>query len=120
MKRKTPRTIDDYIERFPTEVQGRLERMRQTIRRAAPEAKETISYGLPAFTLDGMLVWLAAFKNHIGLYPRTSAIVAFQKELSGHKTAKGSIQFPLDQPLPLGLVTRIVKFRVKENRSEKK
>jgi len=120
MGRKTSASVDDYISRFPKEVQARLKKMRQTIRRAAPEAKETISYGIPAFTLDGMLVWFAAFKHHIGLYPRMSAIRAFKKELSGYKTAKGSIQFPLDKPLPLGLVSRIVKFRVKENLAKKK
>lgn len=89
--------------------------MRLTIKKAAPQAKEKISYGIPAFTLNGMLVWFAAFKNHIGFYPRTSAIVAFKKELSAYKRAKGSVQFPFDQPLPLPLISRMVKFRVKEN-----
>ena len=120
MNKKTPNNIDDYVDRFPKEVQQLLKRMRLTIKKAAPKAKETISYGIPAFRLDGLLVWFAAFKNHIGFYPRASAIAAFQKELSAYKWAKGSVQFPLDEPLPLALVSRMVKFRVKENLSKKK
>ncbi len=113
--KKTPKNIDDYVDRFPKEVQQRLQKMRLTIKKAAPQAKETISYGIPAFTLNGMLVWFAAFQNHIGFYPRTSAIAAFKKELSAYKGAKGSVQFPFDEPLPLALLSRIVKFRVKQN-----
>ena len=94
--------------------------MRLTVKRAAPQAKERISYGIPAFTLNGMLVWFAAFKNHIGFYPRTSAMAAFKKELSAYKRAKGSVQFPFDKPLPLPLISRIVKFRVKENLGKSK
>jgi uncharacterized protein YdhG (YjbR/CyaY superfamily) len=101
-------------------VQQRLQKMRLTVKKAAPQAKEKISYGIPAFTLNGMLVWFAAFKNHIGFYPRTSAIAAFKKELSHYKGAKGSVQFPFDKPLPLHLISRIVKFRVKENLSKSK
>ena len=120
MTKKTPKNFDDYVDRLPEEVQRRLQKMRLTIKKAAPQAKETISYGIPAFTLNGLLVWFAAFKNHIGFYPRTSAIAAFKKELSAYKGAKGSVQFPNDEPLPLALVSRMVKFRVKENFSRKK
>lgn len=118
--RKTPKTFDDYLDRFPKDVQQRLQKMRLTVRKAAPQAKEKISYGIPAFTLNGMLVWFAAFKNHIGFYPRTSAIAAFKKELSAYKGAKGSVQFPFDKPLPLPLISRMVRFRVKENLSKAK
>ena len=118
--RKTPQNFDDYLERFPKDAQQRLQKMRLTVKKAAPQAKEKISYGIPAFTLNGMLVWFAAFKNHIGFYPRTSAIAAFKKELSPYKGAKGSVQFPFDKPLPLPLISRIVKFRVKENLSKAK
>ena len=89
--------------------------MRETIQKAAPAAEETISYQMPTFTLHGNLVHFAAFKNHIGFYPVPSGLKAFEKELSKFKTGKGSAQFPLDQPLPLALVTKIVKFRVSEN-----
>ena len=118
--RKTPKDFDDYVERFPKDVQQRLQKMRLAVKKAAPQAKEKISYGIPAFTLNGMLVWFAAFKNHIGFYPRTSAIAAFKKELSAYKGAKGSVQFPFDKSLPLPLISRIVKFRVKENLSKAK
>lgn len=116
--RKTPKNFDDYLDRFPKDVQRRLKQMRLTIKKAAPQSKEAISYGIPAFTLNGMLVWFAAFKSHIGFYPRTSAIAAFKKELSAYKGAKGSVQFPLDKPLPLTLISRMVKFRVQENLSK--
>ena len=120
MTKKPPKNIDDYVERFPKEVRLRLQKMRLTIKKAAPQAKETISYGIPAFTLNGLLVWFAAFKGHIGFYPRASAIAAFEKELSAYKGAKGSVQFPLDKPLPQALVSRIVKFRVKQNLGKRK
>jgi uncharacterized protein YdhG (YjbR/CyaY superfamily) len=120
MTKRTPKNFDDYADRFPKDLQRLLKKMRLAIKKAAPQAKETISYGIPAFTLNGMLVWFAAFKNHIGLYPRASAIAAFKKELSPYKKAKGSVQFPLDQPLPLALVSRMVKFRVKQNLSKRK
>jgi len=108
------------VNRFPKEVQQHLKKMRLTIRKAAPQARETISYGIPAFTLNGLLVWFAAHKTHIGFYPRASAIAAFKKDLSAYKGAKGSVQFPFDEPLPLALVSRIVKFRVKQNLSKSK
>ena len=120
MNKKTAKNIDDYVDRFPKEAQQRLQKMRMTIKKAAPKAKEAISYGIPAFTLDRNLVWFAAYKSHIGFYPGASAIAAFKKELSPYKGAKGSVQFPFDEPLPLVLVSRIVKFRVKQSFSEKK
>ena len=112
-------TIDEYIKMFPEGVQRTLNELRQTIRDAAPEATETINYQMPTFTLHGNLVHFAAFKNHIGFYPTPSGIEAFKQELSPYKGAKGSVQFPMDQPLPLALIRRIVAFRVKEN-SERK
>jgi uncharacterized protein YdhG (YjbR/CyaY superfamily) len=118
--RKTPKSFDDYLDSFPKDAQQRLKQMRLAIKKAAPKSRETISYGIPAFNLNGMLVWFAAFRNHIGFYPRTSAIAAFKKELSAYKGAKGSVQFSFDKPLPLPLISRIVKFRVKENLSKAK
>jgi uncharacterized protein YdhG (YjbR/CyaY superfamily) len=120
MNKTIPKNIDDYVDRFPDEVQQLLRKMRLTIGRAAPQAKETISYRIPTFTLYGNLVHFAAHKNHIGFYPTPSATTAFKKELSAYKGAKGSVQFPLDEPLPLALVSRIVKFRVKECLTKKK
>ena len=120
MNKKIPKNIDDYAGRFPQEVQQLLKKMRLTIRKAAPKAKEAISYGIPTFTLDGNLVHFAAFKSHIGFFPSSSAIAAFRKELSAYKGAKGSVQFPYDRPLPLALVSRIVKFRVKQSLGKKK
>ncbi len=114
------KTIDEYIETFPKDVQSILERMRQTIREAAPEAVESISYQMPTFKLNGNLVYFAAWKNHVGFYPGSSAIEAFKKELSPFKQAKGTIQFPLDKPISFDLVKKIVKFRVRENESKKK
>ena len=108
-------SIDNYISNFPTEIQTRLEEIRKTIKNAAPEAAETIKYAMPTFVLNGNLVHFAAFKNHIGFYPVPSGIEAFKKELSFYKGAKGSVQFPLDKPMPLELISRIVQFRVSEN-----
>jgi uncharacterized protein YdhG (YjbR/CyaY superfamily) len=109
-------TIDEYIKTFPNDVQSILEKMRQTIKKAAPEAVEAISYQMPTFKLNGKnLVHFAAFKNHIGFYPIPSGIEAFKKELSSYKQGKGSVQFPIDKPIPYDLVEKIVKYRVKEN-----
>jgi uncharacterized protein YdhG (YjbR/CyaY superfamily) len=108
------KNIDEYIASFPEDVQERLQRMRETIRKAAPGATEAMSYGVPAFKLNGNLVLFAAFKKHIGLYPEPSAIQAFKEELSDYETARGTIKFPLEKPIPYGLVGRIVEFRVKE------
>jgi len=107
--------IDKYISGFPEDVQIMLGEIRTTIRQAAPDAAETIKYAMPTFVLNGNLVHFAAFKNHIGFYPVPSGIEAFKKELSVYKGAKGSVQFPLDKPMPLGLISKIVKFRVNEN-----
>jgi uncharacterized protein YdhG (YjbR/CyaY superfamily) len=108
-------SIDEYIASFPPDIQARLEAMRATIRAAAPDAEEKISYQMPTFFLKGNLVHFAAFKQHIGFYPAPRGIEEFKEELSIYKGAKGSVQFPLDQPLPLDLVARIVRFRVAEN-----
>jgi uncharacterized protein YdhG (YjbR/CyaY superfamily) len=108
-------TIDEYIAGFPPDVQDILQKIRMTIRRAAPGAEETIRYQMPTFRLEGNLAHFAAFKSHIGLYPTPSGTETFREELSPYETGKGSIRFPLDKPIPYGLITRIVKFRVKEN-----
>lgn len=110
-----PKNIDDYIATFPPAIQEILQRIRATIRGAAPEAEETISYQMPTFTLKGNLVHFAAFKNHIGFYPTPTGTEKFQEQLSVYKGGKGSIRFPLDQPMPLALISEIVKFRVEEN-----
>jgi uncharacterized protein YdhG (YjbR/CyaY superfamily) len=112
-------TIDEYINMFPEGVRTILNELRQTIRDAAPGAEETINYQIPTFTLNGNLVHFAAFENHIGFYPTPSGMEAFKEELSSYKGAKGSVQFPIDQPLPLPLIRRIVEYRVREN-SERK
>jgi uncharacterized protein YdhG (YjbR/CyaY superfamily) len=106
--------IDEYIKSFPDETRIILEKVRATIRKAAPEARETINYGIPTFTLNGNLVHFAAFKNHIGFYPTPTGINTFKKELSVYEGAKGSVKFPIDKPIPLDLISEIVKFRVKE------
>jgi uncharacterized protein YdhG (YjbR/CyaY superfamily) len=110
-----PRTIDEYIAGFPPEVQKILEKIRQTIRAAAPDAEEKISYQMPTFTLKGNLVHFAAFKKHIGFYPTSTGIARFKKDLSAYEGAKGSVRFPLDKPIPFALIGRITRFRVKEN-----
>jgi uncharacterized protein YdhG (YjbR/CyaY superfamily) len=110
-----PASIDEYIAAFPQDVQQILQQVRATIREAAPEAKEKISYAMPAFTLHGNLIYFAGYKNHIGLYPTPGGIDEFKEELSNYKGAKGSVQFPLDKPMPLDLITRITKFLVKRN-----
>ncbi len=110
-----PTDIDAYIAGFPKEVQERLAQLRATIKKVAPQAEEVISYGMPAFKLKGMLVWFAACAHHIGFYPTASGIAAFKKELSVYKGGKGSVQFPFDKPLPLGMVAKIVQFKVGEN-----
>ena len=112
---KTFTDIDSYIAEQAAEVRERLEKIRQVVKTSAPKAEEVISYGMPAFKYHGMLVYFAAFKNHIGFYALPSGNDAFQKELSVYKQGKGSIQFPLDKPIPLTLIKKIVKFRVKEN-----
>ena len=115
----SPTAIDEYIASFPPEVRARLSKVRARIRRHAPKAEERMSYGIPTFFLDGNLVHFAAFARHIGLYPGPSGIAAFEDVLSRYKSAKGSVQFPHDEPLPLGLIADIVKFRVAENTKPK-
>lgn len=113
------KTIDEYTKSFPPGIQAILEKLRQVIHEAAPDAVEAISYRMPTFKLNGNLVHFAAFKHHIGFYPTPSGIESFKKELSHYKGAKGSVQFPLDKPVPFALVKKIVKFRVKENLEKK-
>jgi len=108
-------SIDEYIMTFPNEVQSALKELREAIKTAAPDAVEKISYQMPAFWQKGNLVYFAAYKKHIGFYPTAGGIEAFKKELSVYKGAKGSVQFPMDRPLPLELIRKIVKFRVVEN-----
>ena len=115
MIRAKAKNINEYIAGFPKDVQNILEQVRSTIKKAVPEAEETISYAIPTFTLNGNLIYFAAFKNHIGLYPAPRGNEAFKKELSKYKGGKGTVQFPLDEPIPLNLITKIVKFRVKGN-----
>lgn len=111
-------TIDEYIAGFPEDVREILEKIRNTIHRAVPDAAEAIKYGLPTFVLNGNLVHFGGFKNHIGFYPAPSGIEAFGSELAGYATAKGSIRFPLDKPIPYDLIERIVLFRAGENRRQ--
>lgn len=108
-------TIDDYIEQAPDEVREILQTLRGIIREEAPEAQEAIKYQMPTFVLNGNLVHFAAFQHHIGFYPVPSGITAFQEELAAYKQGKGSVQFPLNQPMPYDLIRRIVRFRVAEN-----
>ena len=110
-----PTNIDEYILGFPKDVQKILQQLRVTIIKAAPEAAEVISYQMPAFKYKGILVYFAAYKNHIGFYPTASGIRVFKNEISGYKNSKGAVQFPIDKPLPLSLISKMVKFRVKEN-----
>jgi uncharacterized protein YdhG (YjbR/CyaY superfamily) len=111
-----PKNIDEYIAGFPSDVQEVLEKVRTTIRKAAPDAEETISYKMPSFTLKGKyLIYFAAYKKHIGLYPAPRGDAEFNKEVSVYKAGKGTVRFPLDKPIPFSLISKIVKFRAKEN-----
>jgi uncharacterized protein YdhG (YjbR/CyaY superfamily) len=118
MEKTKSSTIDEYLALFPEAVRTTLEELRRVIHYAAPEAREVISYGMPAFKLKTVLVYFAAYPRHIGFYPTASGIEAFKPELSGYEFSKGAIRFPLDQPLPFDLITRIVKFRVAEVNSK--
>ncbi len=109
------RSIDEYIASFPEDIQALLEAVRATIKASAPDAEERVSYQMPTFAQHGNLVYFAALKNHIGLYPTASGIEAFKDELSGYEHSKGAVKFPVSQPLPLELICRIVQFRVSEN-----
>ena len=116
--RATPKNIDEYIASFSPEVRAILEKIRLTIKNAAPGAQETISYKIPAFRLNRILVYFAAFKNHIGLYPPVRGDAKLVRVASAYAGEKGNLQFPLDHPIPYGLIERIVKFRVKQNSSK--
>jgi uncharacterized protein YdhG (YjbR/CyaY superfamily) len=116
--RVTPRNIDECIASFSPDVQTILERIRLTIRQAAPDAQETISYNIPAFTLNGTLVYFAAFKKHIGFYPPVRGDAKLEKSISTYAGEKGNLKFPLDQPIPYDLIQRIVKLRVKQSLSK--
>jgi uncharacterized protein YdhG (YjbR/CyaY superfamily) len=113
--RRQFKNIDDYIATFPKNVQHTLRELRSAIKESAPEAEETISYGMPTFKLNGNLVHFAAYEKHIGFYPTASAILAFKERLSIYKQSKGAVQFPIDGPIPLDIVREMVRFRVKEN-----
>jgi len=117
-EKATIKTIDEYIAGFPPEIQAILQQIRATIHAAAPDAQETISYQMPTFTLHGNLVHFAAFKQHIGFYPTPSGTAHFEAALARYKSGKGSVQFPLDEPIPYDLITEIAKFRVEENRAK--
>jgi len=118
---KTPTSIDEYIADFPEEIQSLLNQIRSTIKQAAPDAEESIGYGMPAYKTHGKpLVYFAAFKNHIGFYATPTGHAEFAMELSKYKQGKGSVQFPIDQPMPLKLITQIVEFRVIENQEKAK
>jgi uncharacterized protein YdhG (YjbR/CyaY superfamily) len=117
---KEIKSIDDYINQFSDDIKSMLETIRTAIKKAAPKASEVISYGMPAFKQNKVLVYFAVSKNHIGFYPTPSPIEVFSKELENYKTSKGAIQFPLDKKIPLTLISKITKFRVKEDLALKK
>lgn len=116
MKKKFD-SIDEYIATFPKDVQNVLQQIRQAVKEAAPQAEEAISYNMPAFKLNGNLVWFGAFKNHVGFYPRQTAIEEFKEKLADYEVSKvqGTVKFPLDKPIPLGLIKEMVRFRAREN-----
>ena len=113
-------SVDEYISDQPKDVQQKLQTMREIVKKATPKVSEKISYGIPYFSLSGRLVYFAAFKNHISFFPMKSAIKEFKKELSDYETSAGTVRFPLDKPLPLPLIRKIVEYRVKENLAKKK
>ena len=112
---KNFRTVEEYFSAFPASTKKVLMKMRETIRQAAPQAEELISYNMPAFKLHGVLVYYAAYKSHIGFYPTASPMKAFKEELADYETSKGAIQFPIEKAIPTNLVKKIVKFRINEN-----
>jgi uncharacterized protein YdhG (YjbR/CyaY superfamily) len=114
-KKKPPKDIDEYVAGFPVHVREILQKIRKTIQQAAPDAEETIKYGMPTFTLEGNLVYFAAFKNHIGFFPPTQGDEEFKSETSPYEGPKGNLRFPLDAPIPYGLIGKVVKLRVEEN-----
>ena len=113
MEKQEPKSIDEYIVRFPASIQKILQQIRETIHQAAPDAKEVISYKMPAFKQNGILVYFAAYKKHVGFYPTGIGIEAFKSEFENYKWSKGAVQFPIDQEIPLNLIARITKFKVK-------
>ncbi len=119
-KQQQPTTIDAYIADFPKDVQERLEKVRATIRKAAPDAEEAIKYQIPTFVLNGNLIHFGGYKNHIGLYPGSKPIEEFRDELTRYEVSKGTVKFPLDKPLPIGLISKITKFCVKRNLAKKR
>ena len=120
MKRIPAKNVDEYLQAFPPAIQTRLGKIRQTIKAAAPNAEEVISYGIAGYKYHGMLIFFAGFTNHVSVYPAPRGAEAFKKELAGYKGGKGTVQFPSDKPLPLDLIKRIVKFRMKENLAKAK
>lgn len=120
MLKNIPTNIDSYIATFPKETQVKLKQIRTIIKKAAPKTEEVISYQMPAFKMHSVLVFFAGYKNHIGFYPCPSAIKAFQSEFEKYQWSKGAVQFPLDKPLPVGLITKMVKFRLKEDLEKSK
>jgi uncharacterized protein YdhG (YjbR/CyaY superfamily) len=114
-KNSQPSNVDEYIAQFPTDVQAIMQKLRKTIRQAAPQAEERLSYRMPGFFFHGRLVWFGGHKNHIGFYPTREGVEAFQTELAGYKIFKGTVQLPLDKPIPYDLITKIVKHRVEQN-----
>jgi uncharacterized protein YdhG (YjbR/CyaY superfamily) len=119
MKTVQPKNIDEYITNFPVEIREVLEKVRYAVRIAAPDAQEAIKYGMPAFQLHGEVVYFAAFKHHVGFYPAPIAVPEFERDLSVYKVGKGSIQFPLDEQMPLNLIKKLVKFYLLGNRGKK-
>jgi uncharacterized protein YdhG (YjbR/CyaY superfamily) len=124
MMKITPGTkfasVNEYFSVFPAPIKAKLKEMKKIIQEAAPEAEEVISYNMPAFKMNGVLVYYAGYKEHIGFYPTGSGIAAFKKEIEGYKNSKGAVQFPLDEPLPAALITKMVKYRVKEDKAKAK
>jgi uncharacterized protein YdhG (YjbR/CyaY superfamily) len=115
MKATAPENIDDYIDGFPPKVQKILQKIRKTIQKAAPDAEEAISYQIPTFKLNGNLIHFAAYEHHIGLYPGPRGVKEFEKEMALYEGGKGTVRFPLDEPIPYDLITRITKYRVQKN-----
>ncbi len=118
MSKTSFKTIDEYIASFPSEIQVVLQQIRKAVRESAPSAEETISYQMPAFKKNGVLVYFAAFKDHIGFFPTASGVEAFVDKLKGYKTSKGTVQFPLNKPMPIELIKEIVRFRVLQNQNK--
>ena len=114
------KTVDEYFSSLPANTRSIMVELRKEIKKIVPEAEEAISYNIPAFKFHGMLIWYAAFKEHVSLFPKTTAIKIFSKELAKYEVSKGTIQFPVNKPIPFGLITKIVKFRVKENLEQEK